>query len=243
MHVAIPSKGRPGDVRTLGVIPSATVYVPEVEAGAYRKGGAEKVVAVPMEVRGITRTRNWILDTVEENGGARVVFVDDDVKASGYFELFTFRAKIRRLSEEKWLAAWGRLFDLAEGFGLRVWGTGTDGALRSVYPYRPFVLHTYITASCMGMWAAGPARLRFDEAYPVKEDYELGLRCLKEDGGVLGARFLFWANDHWGKSGGCKDYRTQEMEEDCIRRLIRQYPGLIRRVTRGGSEYSIELDF
>jgi len=86
-------------------------------------------------------------------------------------------------------------------------------------------------------------RTRFDESFPVKEDYELCLRCIKEDGGILGARYLYWHNEHWTGEGGCKDYRTQAMEEKAINKLMSMYPGFIRRVTRGGAEYSINLDF
>jgi len=77
----------------------------------------------------------------------------------------------------------------------------------------------------------------------VKEDYELCLRHIKERGGIVAARYVFWQNEHWKKSGGCVDYRTQAMEADCIRRLMRMYPGMIRQVKKGGSKYSIMLDF
>ena len=135
---------------------------------------------------------------------------------------------------------WRKFFCLTEELGYRIWGMATDGAPQSVYPWRPFIFHTYVTASCMGILNTG---LRFDERFPVKEDYELCLRCLREDGGVLGVRYMFWHNSHWADPGGCKPYRTQAMEDDAIGRLIGMYPGLIRKVTKGGSHYSIELDF
>ena len=53
----------------------------------------------------------------------------------------------------------------------------------------------------------------------------------------------YWENGHWDDPGGCKTYRTQAMEEDAIRRLMRMYPGMIRRVDRGGTGFSIQLDF
>jgi hypothetical protein len=31
------------------------------------------------------------------------------------------------------------------------------------------------------------------------------------------------------------------MERDCIRRLIRDYPGMIRAVERAGSQWNIEI--
>jgi len=238
MLVAIPSKGRAGKVKSTKVLPSATLFVPEDEVTGYRACGDEMIVGVPLKIKGITQTRNWIL---KQTIDPWVVFVDDDVMRQGWIRLKHRTAKHTSLTEPVWIEEWKKLFWLTEQLGLRIWGLNTDGAVRSVYPWRPFIFHTYVTASCMGLLTR--SGLRFDESFPVKEDYELNLRCLKEDGGVLGCRYLYWRNSHWGDKGGCKDYRTQAMEEDCIQRLIERYPGYIRQVTRGGSGYAIELDF
>lgn len=238
MIVAIPSKGRAGKVPSQKIIPSAQVFVPDLEVDAYRAAGTRNVRAVPDDVLGITRTRNWILDNVDDPW---VVFVDDDAKRVGWWHLLDTRGEFLPLSESEWLAVWFRLFELAYDLDYRVWGTSTDGDKKSVYTYRPLIFHTYLTASCCGI--RNETGIRFDESFPVKEDYEIGLRCIKEDGGIVGARFICWGNSHWQDAGGCREYRTQQMEEDAIRRLMRMYPGLIRRVTRGGSDYSIEIDF
>jgi hypothetical protein len=237
--IAIPSKGRPTKVKSLKLLPDGVVFVPENEADAYRKAGVKNVVAVPQAVRGITKTRNWILEYAKDDPW--VVFVDDDVKTAGWTELRDVDSRKRNIEPPVWTQEFVRFFELAEALGLRVWGVATDGATRAIYPYRPFIFHTYVTASCMGILNDG--KTRFDESFPVKEDYELCLRCLREDGAILGVRYLYWVNDHWKTEGGCRDYRTQEMEREAIQRLIRRFPGMIRRVTRGGSTYSIELDF
>ena len=84
-------------------------------------------------------------------------------------------------------------------------------------------------------------RTYFDESFPVKEDYELCARLITEDGGVVSAQYVFWVNGHWHDEGGCKDYRTQSMEEDCIKRLRRTYPNLIRVTARKGNQWAIEI--
>jgi hypothetical protein len=238
MTVAIPSKGRPNRVKSQKIIPSARVFVPAIEADSYRHYGVKNVVSVPDSVAGITRTRNWILDQTRDR---HVVFMDDDVKASGWFELYPENGKIRHLDERGWLAEFAKLFAITEELNYRIWGVGTDGALRNCYPYKPFLFQSYVTGSCMGL--INRPDFRFDEAFPVKEDYELCLRCLRDDGGILAARYLFFSTNHWSDKGGCRDYRTQDMEERATNDLMVRYPGLIRRVTRGGSSYSIELDF
>lgn len=238
MIVAIPSKGRAGDVRSQWAVPSATVFVPCLEIAAYEGAGAMNVIGVPDEVLGITATRNWILDWAKEDPW--VVFIDDDLRTAGWIEMEETRSRRWPMDETDLLAEWVKLFEVMEAMKFRIWGVATISAPRAVYPYRPFIFQTYVTASCMGILNRG---LRFDESFPVKEDYEICLRCIQEDGGILGARYLYWENDHWRKAGGCREYRTGEMEEDVVRRLMEKYPGLIRRVRRGGSEWSVDLEF
>ena len=234
--VAIPSKGRAGKVRTTKIIPSATVYVPELEADAYRQTGTANVVEVPDEIRGITATRNWILANA---GTERVVMIDDDVRTQGTTRLFERHAVHVPLDEATWLGEFRKLFELTEQLGYRIWGVRTDSATRACYPYFPFRFRSYVTASCMGIVNDG--RVTFDETFPVKEDYELCARCIVEDGGVLFAQYLYWQSTHWHDAGGCKDYRTEAMERDAIKRLCRSYPGLVRAVERATSNWSIEI--
>jgi glycosyltransferase involved in cell wall biosynthesis len=238
MLVAIPSKGRAGSVKTLTVTPTAVLYVPQAEESWYRSYYRETaIVPIPDEIRGITRTRNWILDHVDER---YVVFVDDDVEGVGYWDIrYTGKRKVV-LSEEQLMKEWLRLFHVTDDLGYHLWGAETTGDYRVVHPHRPFVWHSYVTASCMGLVNDG---IRFDPEFPVKEDYELCLRCIRDDGGIVGARYLFWKNSHWATEGGCKDYRTQEMEDEAIRKLMQMYPNRIKKITKGGSQYSIRLDF
>lgn len=238
MLIAIPSKGRPNGVKTKKILPSAVVYVPASELEDYRKCGVTNLVAVPDSVRGITATRNWILDNTEDPW---VVMVDDDVKVQGWVRLDRASSKHLKMNEVEWIAECLRLFELTEDLGYRIWGVATQSAPRSVYPWKPILTRSYVTASFMGILNDG--RTRFDERFRVKEDYELTLRCIKEDGGVVAARYLYWENSHWKDPGGCALYRTQLVELRAIKLLKELYPGMIRRIKRGGSTYSIELEF
>jgi hypothetical protein len=236
MLIAVPSKGRAGKCPTLDFFTDATLFVPESEAHQYQRHYAN-VVTVPDSVRGITCTRNWILKNC---GSPRVVFVDDDLKTQGWTKLYEHNGKQKTLTPEEWHGIFVRLFDTTEQMGWKIWGVKTEAALRSTYPYKPINFRSYVTASCMGMINDG---MLFDESFPVKEDYEICLRHIKTYGGIMAARFCHWENSHWGDEGGCKDYRTQKMEADCILRLAKLYPSYIKQITRGGSEYSIQLSF
>lgn len=83
----------------------------------------------------------------------------------------------------------------------------------------------------------------FDESFKVKEDYEICLRHVKDKGGILGVRYLHWENDHWDKKGGCKDYRTYDIEKDAIKRLVKMYPGMVKNAKRKANEFTIQLYF
>ena len=238
MLVAIPSTGRAGNVKPLSITPDAVLYVPQSEQSSYESYYRETaIVAVPDDIKGITKTRNWILDSTDER---YVVFVDDDFEVAGYWDIGYAKMQRRRMRQQQLFQEWLRLFHVTDDLGYHIWGAETTGDYRTVHPQRPFVWRTYATASCMGLVNDG---IRFDPEFPVKEDYELCLRCIRDDGGIVGARYLFWKNSHWADDGGCKDYRTQEMEDDAIQKLIKMYPNRIKKITKGGSQYSIRLDF
>lgn len=239
MLLAIPSKGRAGKVKSTAVLPSAVLFVPESEVVYYEQtNGRQKIVGIPDDVKGITKTRNWILNNTDDK---RVVMIDDDVKNQGWVRLLPEKSKHEKMTESDWLTVCAQLFDVTEDMGWKIWGVATQSAARSVYPYKPILTRSYVTASFMGIVNDGS--YLFDEEFVVKEDYEIGLRHAKEFGGIVAARHCYWENSHWGDEGGCADYRTGQIESYCIRMLIKKYPGQIRKITRGGSGYSIELEW
>ena len=227
MLIAIPSKGRAGLVKSCKILVNAVLYVTKGEYHQYINL-YKNVIAIPNNIIGITATRNWILKNTQERW---VVFIDDDVKNAGWIKLLERKTKhIGEKKESFWINEFKKAFQICEQLNYKIWGVKTESASRSVYPYSPIRLRRYVTASCMGIINDG--EYYFDESFPVKEDYEICLRHIKNKGGIFGIDYLYWENEHWGKDGGCKDYRTQKMEKDCIKKLIKMYPGMIRSVKR-----------
>jgi len=237
MLIAIPSKGRAGKTKSEKLLTSACLFVPENEVHQYRQTH-NNIVGVPDNIKGITCTRNWILKNCNEK---KVVFIDDDLKNQGWTKLFKENGRQKKLNESQWLHEFHKLFEICESLDYKIWGVKTEAALRSVYPYKPILFRSYVTASCMGI--INDNSYFFDESFAVKEDYEICLRHIKDRNGILAARYLYWENSHWKDDGGCKDYRTQTMEAECIAKLIKLYPNYIKQVVRGGCNYSIELTF
>lgn len=237
MLIAVPSKGRAGLTTTNKILPNATFFIPESEYHQY-KGLVKNIVTIPKEVRGITPTRNWILKNSKNKW---VVFVDDDVKIQGYNKMTERHCKKIEIKEEGfWLDEFLKYFDLTEQLGFKIWGTRTESSPRGSLPYKPFILRGYITASMMGIVNDG--EFYFDENFVVKEDYEICLRHIQKKGGILAVRYLHWENDHWGKDGGCKDYRTINIEKKAIKDLIKLYPSMICQIKRKANEFTIKLN-
>jgi glycosyltransferase involved in cell wall biosynthesis len=238
MLIAVPSKGRAGLTTTNKILPNlSTFYIPESEYHQY-KGLVKNIVCVPKEVRGITDTRNWILENTDEKW---VVFLDDDAKNVGYNKLEERKTKKIEVRDEGfWAEEFLKFFDLTEQLGYKIWGTRTESSPRGTYPYKPFLTRSYVTASCMGIVNDG--EYLFDPDFKVKEDYEICLRHIKDKGGILAVRYLHWENEHWVTDGGCKDYRTIDMERDAIKRLIKLYPSMISSAKRKANEFTIKLN-
>jgi len=237
MLIAVPSKNRAGKTTTNKILPNlATFFVPESEVHQYDY--IENVVPVPNNVQGITATRNWILKNTAEKW---VVFLDDDVKYCGFTQLGRTQAKRIDIKDENfWFGEFLKAFDICEQMGFKMWGVKTESAPRSVYPYKPILTRTYLTASCMGLVNDG--EFYFDENFKVKEDYEICLRHISKYGGILGIRYIHWENEHWTTEGGCKDYRTIDMEKEAIKELIKMYPNMIKSAKRKANEFTVQLN-
>ena len=237
MLIAIPSKNRAGKTKTDKILPNiGTFFVPESEIHQYSY--IKNVITVPKDIQGITATRNWILKNTNEKW---VVFLDDDAKNVGYVKLGenkSFHIKIK--DEGFWAEEFLKAFDITEQLNYKLWGLKTESAPRSVYPYKPILTKTYLTASCMGIVNDG--EFYFDENFKVKEDYEICLRHIKKYNGILGIRYLYWENEHWITDGGCKDYRTVNMEKDAIKKLVKMYPRMIKSAKRKANQFTIELN-
>jgi glycosyltransferase involved in cell wall biosynthesis len=238
MLIAIPSKGRPNNCKSYDLLKgNCTLFVPESEYHQYIIN-YKNVVSVPLNIVGITSTRNWILKNTNERW---VVMLDDDIKYAGY-NLLQKRTtkKIDITDPQIWINEFKKLFSITEQFNYKIWGVRTESSPMGTYPYKPFLFKSYVTASCMGIINDGS--YLFDETFKVKEDYEICLRHIVNLGGIICARYLFWENSHWVDEGGCKDYRTQDIEKECILKLKNLYPNIISSVTKKNNKFTITLN-
>ena len=211
--VYIPSKGRAGKVTTHKLFPQAIIVCPESEKSSYLEFH-EQVLGVADSVKGITRTRNWILENVKDEWHVQV---DDDALSFHLFEAgkmatFIDPEKINRIVDNQ--------FNLCSGWGFKAWGFSLAADYKFYREFTPFSTQSVIGANIIGI-IKNP--LRFDERLRVKEDYDYSMQHIAKYGGVL--RSLKYGIDvvHLTNEGGCVAYRTEESELEAYQILRKKW--------------------
>jgi hypothetical protein len=236
-EIAIPSKGRAGLITSQKIFKSATLYIPESELMQYSIY-SNKIVTIPINIKGITETRNWIL---KYNHNKNVFFLDDDLQIGGYFEKYEEKYKcIKLVDEEIYKNEIRKLFEVCEQTNSKICGLFTVNNAMSCYSYNPFLFNGVCLGSCMGIINDGT--YYFDETFEVKEDYELSLRHLTERGITVRSNIIFMQHEHTQTKGGCRDSKRIDKEKTAIKRLIEMYPGMIKEAKHRGTSFSIQLN-
>ena len=195
-QIAIPSKGRAGLITSHEVFKTGVIYVPENEVKQYSIY-KNKIVGIPIQVKGITATRNWIL----KNNDCNIFFLDDDFEYGGYVERTDEKYKIKRVKEESiYIKEIEKLFEISEQSNSKIFGLFTVGNNLTNYAYNPFLFNGVCLGSCMGIINDGS--YYFDETFEVKEDYELTLRHFTERGITVRSNIIFMQHEHTQLRGG-----------------------------------------
>lgn len=235
-QIAIPSKGRAGLMTSQEIFKSAVIYVPENEVKQYSIY-KNKIVGIPIEIKGITQTRNWIL----KNNDCNIFFLDDDLEYGGYVERTNEKYKIKRVKEESiYIKEIEKLFEVSEQSNSKIFGMFTVGNNLTNYAYNPFLFNGVCLGSCMGIINDGS--YYFDEEFEVKEDYELTLRHFTERGITVRSNILFMQHEHTQLRGGCRDSNRIAKEKTAVKKLITIYPGMIKEAKHRGTSFAIQLN-
>lgn len=235
-QIAIPSKGRAGLITSQEIFKSAVIYVPENEIKQYSIY-SNKIIGIPIQVKGITATRNWIL----KNNDCNIFFLDDDFEYGGYVERTDEKYKIKRVKEESiYIKEIKKLFEISEQSNSKIFGLFTVGNNLTNYSYNPFLFNGVCLGSCMGIINDGS--YYFDETFEVKEDYELTLRHFTERGITVRSNIIFMQHEHTQLRGGCRDSKRIEKEKSAVKRLITMYPGMIKEAKHRGTSFAIQLN-
>ena len=226
LTIAAPSWKRASSCFTHRYLPDVKYVVCTDQADGYRAEGVP-VWECPNSAQGnLCRVRNWIMDQCETKW---LLLVDDDLSGLGRFN---GNAK-QKLSTEQAMEAIVAGFELAEEFGVRMWGINClpdKGAYRE---YTPFSLNNYL---------GGPFQafidmdLRYDESLPLKEDYDLTLQVMNKYRKALRINYLHYEVKQHTNAGGCASYRTISREMEQFELLQRKWGDQIVRRDSGGSK-------
>ena len=235
-QIAIPSKGRAGLMTSQEIFKSAVIYVPENEVKQYSIY-KNKIVGIPIEVKGITATRNWIL----KNNDCNIFFLDDDFEYGGYVERTEEKYKVKRLKDESiYIKEIEKLFEISEQINSKIFGLFTVGNNLTNYAYNPFLFNGVCLGSCMCI--INDRCYYFDETFDVKEDYELTLRHFTERAITVRSNILFMQHEHTQLRGGCRDSNRIAKEKKAVKKLITMYPGMIKEAKHRGTSFAIQLN-
>lgn len=203
IKIVCPSKGRSNNVTTVRFIPSLTLIVPDYEVDLYEKSYPSiEVIGTPKHVKGITATRQWILDNYEE-----VFMIDDDVVSIRKNYAFNEESSIE--DQEIILEVINSTADIARQVGAKVF---SFSKIRNPLEYNSFepIVHTgYMNASFCGFLKGH--NLAYDLNMSEGEDHYMScLTIYKHRYCLIDNRFSFITDGNFTAKGGCNDYRTRD---------------------------------
>lgn len=238
MHISVncPSYKRP-KVETLAYLPFCKVWVCETEAEAYRAanpGYEDNIIPCKKGIQGnVCRIRNHILDTEFENGADVVLIIDDDMKRVSYFESEPgdpFGYTKNTVTAEDFLAFIEKYSRICEGFGFKLWGINCNKDARSYAQYIPFSTIAFI--GCPFHCFLRGNECRYDEALPLKEDYDMTLQNCNKYRGCLRVNKYHYDVKQAEQTGGCATYRNYAREKQQFDALRAKWGSRIVREDR-----------
>lgn len=209
--VISPSYKRAGKVDSVGVFKDKLILaVHECEVDEYRKVYPDnEIMVLPDNLRGnMAKVRNYIRD----NGGKYILMVDDDVKAIGYHE-----------NLEQYVMDYDRLmefiengFIMTEELGTVLWGLNVQTDPKFYREYSPFSFLKVVLGPFCGHIVKDDG-LRYDERFPLKEDYDFALQVLHKYHKILRFNKYYYEVSHLDKEGGCGSYRILQKEKEQLK--------------------------
>ena len=220
MLVLAPSYKRANGLLTHKVIPGTIYCVHEFEAEEYRQQGVQ-VLEMPDSIRGnIARVRNWLIEWALEHGHKRILLTDDDLKQ---FKAYWRTSGATAIVGEAALERIEHCFEIAEQWGVALWGVNCVSDKGGYREYTPFSCKSYCSASFHGLNLTRLQELRYDERLPLKEDYDMCLQVLNRDRKLLRFNMLHMVKDDHANMGGCAMYRNIAKENQQMDLLIRKW--------------------
>lgn len=204
LKIVCPSKGRWDNVITTKVVDDLIIVCPDDEKELYKANYPDnEIIGQPKDVKGITATRQFILDTFEN-----VFMIDDDVEYVR--RMFTEEDEPYKINDPKVVR------DLivknahtCRDIGAFMFGFGNIRRPVHYLPQKPFKYTGYANASYCGYLKGH--KLKYDLSYSEGEDHYMScLNVFKNRFMFIDMRYAFFTKDNFKAKGGCCDDRTSD---------------------------------
>lgn len=208
ISVCSPSYKRPR-VETLDYLPDVKVFVDHSEYDEYVESNPKgsNIISCPEGIQGnVARIRNYIIDTEFENGADVVCILDDDMKGMYYWE----DTKAHLIEPDKFNEFIYKHTVLAMDMGVYYWGVNINKDKQVYNEFAPFSFLRFIGGP-FGCHIKG-SKLRYDEALPLKEDYDMTIQHLNKYRRVLRVNKYFYDVKQSINVGGCAAMRSFKRE-------------------------------
>lgn len=235
ISICCPSYKRSGAVETLEYIPFLKVFVSPEEYPEYKKFNKDKnIVECPKGVQGnVSRVRNYILDSEFAKGVDAVAIVDDDLRGICYWE----KTKVGRLKTEHLLVWLEKYTNVAKGFGARFWGLLPGNDKQSYREYTPFSTTSFVGGPFQCVLKEN--ELRYDEALPLKEDYDFTIQNLNKYRVVFRLNKFFNDCRQAEQPGGCATIRNYDKEAEQLVLLTKKWGSQIVKADRADRSHNL----
>ena len=251
ISVNCPSYKRP-KVETLAYLPFCKVWVCETEYEAYKAanpGHEENIIPCKKGIQGnLCRIRNHILDTEFENGADVVLIIDDDMRSVGYYESapgdpFGYDRHI--VQTDDFLPFIEKYSRMCAEFGFYYWGLNCNIDARSYQQNIPFSTVAYIGGPFQCFLRGNECR--YDEALPLKEDYDMTLQNCNRYRGCLRVNKYHYNVKQAEQAGGCATYRNYTREEQQLEALRKKWGSRIVKIDKSNKgktkKEKVNIDF
>lgn len=226
ISVNAPSYKRPNEVLTLSYLPFCKIWVDESEVEGYKKSYPDaEIVSCPKGVQGnLCRVRNYILAQEFMSGADVVLIVDDDLfRLERYVkeDKSNFGYIKEKVQTDDFLSFVEKYSIMAEDLGVKFWGVNCNTDPMAFRHASPFSTVSYIGGPFQCFMKGN--RCFYDEALPLKEDYDMTLQQLNLERVVLRVNAYHYICKQSVNEGGCASYRNREREKQQIEALRQKW--------------------
>jgi hypothetical protein len=208
IKIVCPSMGRADDVLTNKIVKDLIIVCPEDEVDKYKEYNDNEIIGHPKEVKGITATRQFIIETFEN-----VFMLDDDVLVMR--KLYDETPYDTRDNEEI-VNVINRTADTCRQIGAYYFGFSSYRQPKDFKSQKPFRFTGFVSGSNTGFLKGH--NLKYDIGISDADDYYMScMNVYKNRYMCIDMRYAFVTYENFNCKGGAAQYRNSNtMKEDTL---------------------------